>query len=224
MSDFEKSQRLIRTSTLTLVELLDEKESAPLYVINSSDLNRSQPRGDIYITVSNGGRDQIVKIPNTWIPIDLTAYAPRTIILGNPDFRQALQRRRITAIGNKTASDILMSVEAQEEQSLLNIRENFADPDAQNAAIDRAGLDNEAARRNAMRSLAAGSGMIEGVQPSVVGLVEREDISDRDLLTGLRNLSLNEKDLHYIMSRVNHGDKPRVVEHIRAQLQATNES
>ena len=217
---FRNSQETLRKGKISLTSLLDEKRSMPLYIINTSDLNNTQPRGELYITIRNGDRDQIIKIPNTWIPIDLSAYAAREAILNSPEFRQALQRGRMEAINSKVAEEVLATESAQEEKSLLSIKENYTDPDAQASAIERAGLDNPVAQSNAARQLATGQGTLEGVQPQVVGLVTREGITDRDMVTGLRNLgNMTEKDYHYVMSQINTNEMPRVAAFVRESLQ-----
>jgi hypothetical protein len=220
MSSFVANQRQLKASKLSITELLDEKDSAPLYAINTSDINGLQPRGDVYITVRNGDRDQMIKLYNTWIPIDLTAFAPRQTILNSPDFRQAMQRGRIQLVSNSVANDVLQSGEAADEERVLRIRENYSDPDAQAQQIQAAGLNNTVQAQNANRQLARGENLLVGVQPQVVGMMERESMTDRDVVTSLRTIAstLTERDLHYIMSRIDSSAMPRVAEFARSGL------
>lgn len=95
-----------------------ELETTSLYVINTSDCEGRYPRGDINFPIrDDSGQDSIaIKIPNTWIPIDLCSFAPKNNIIKNHYFRRLLASGRIGAITETEANKVLEDKEAYEEQ------------------------------------------------------------------------------------------------------------
>ena len=209
---------------ITLSEALKEPEHASLYAINTSQNSNAQQRGELWITVNTGHKDIIVNVPNTWIPIDLTSLISRKDILTNPDFRRFINLGIVTLISTEVAETILDHPESRNEVSLLRIKNmNSSDTD-RTAAIVREGLDNSVADSIHKRQLAAGKGFEEGVTPQVLTIAERPDISDSEMLTALNNIEdiITEKDLHYIIGKVDARDHPKVLTFARNGLESFN--
>ena len=195
--------------SLSITDLLARaNENQPLFILNTSDLRhileKPQPRGDLIIPLKSEGDEIIIKIPNTWIPIDVTTFAPRNAILNSPHFRRQLESGRIRAISAEAAKRIMQEPGAVEEARLHILN---------TSGIYSEGTLNDVARRTPEpvlsdsirnRVLAAGD-PTEKAQVPVVNLVNREGITTPEMLNGLRNIeeTLTREDLHYIISTVN---------------------
>jgi len=197
------------SESLNITALLSRaNENQPLYILNTSDLRhileKPQPRGDILIPLKSEGDEIVIKIPNTWIPIDVTTFAPRNAILNSPHFRRQLESGRIRAITAAAAEKIMKEPGATEEARLHILN---------TSGIYNEGTLTDNARRTPdpvlsdsikNRVLAAGDPM-EKAQVPVVNLVNRDGITSAEMLNGLRNIeeTLTRDDLHYIISTVN---------------------
>ena len=74
---------------VSLAELERSTESS-VYV-----LNNSVPRGIINFSINDGlGNAVTIKVPITWMPIDLTTQATKASVLSSPQFRRLLSGRQ----------------------------------------------------------------------------------------------------------------------------------
>ena len=98
-------------------------------------LNNAEPRGDILINVpKDRGRDQMIVVPPTWIPIDLTMQCKREDILDSPDFRRVLARQFIIAVDPDQAEEFF----AQNQTATVEL----------NRVLGRAGGNNTLAQNS----------------------------------------------------------------------------
>lgn len=102
-------------------------------------LNNTEPRGEILISVpKDKGRDQLIVVPPTWIPMDLTMQCRRDDILSSPDFRRGLARQFLIAVDPDSAERMLEENEtARVEFNRIMGRADGANTLAQNSNSDR---------------------------------------------------------------------------------------
>jgi hypothetical protein len=109
MSRTQQATALMRPLTVTEALKRDDLE---LYV-----MNRTKPAGNINLTIK--GEDdtmQSIVIPKTFVPIDMTMFAPRKNLLLNKHFRQLQQLGQIAiAHPEDAAAAIQASPKAQAE-------------------------------------------------------------------------------------------------------------
>ena len=122
---------------LTISQAEHDTKSSSVWALNSSGSGR--PKGIVNITITEGnGRAQIVKVPVTIIPVDLTTQATKSALLMSPDFRRLVAGRVLSLISEEDAMKLLDSDQARAEQRrLLDIdasHENDIQPDAPQAA------------------------------------------------------------------------------------------
>jgi len=95
-------------------------EFKPVWVLNKS---RGRNRGVILIGCpkvrGSGDADQI-RIPNTFLPTDMTTSVPRDQLLASSDFRQAVTKGLIELIDDSEAKAILSKPGASEELTKLS--------------------------------------------------------------------------------------------------------
>lgn len=93
------------------------KEGDPLYVINASDMERKQSRGEVHLPVRDGDEEQAIPIPNTWIPINLVEYTTLTALKASQQLRTLLRGKVLVAISAELAKELYSRPDAQEELS-----------------------------------------------------------------------------------------------------------
>lgn len=111
---------------LTLFEALRDKESSQLYVLNTSNkVNPDNKYTELLIDVTlSTGTSTLLVIPNTWIPVEVTATVPRENVLDSISFRRALSTKLICMITVEEAERIFAENEDDiiAEQRRLNNR------------------------------------------------------------------------------------------------------
>lgn len=173
-------------------------------------INNTQPRGELIITVNSANRSQVVTIPATWVPVDLSLQSRSSEIIGSPDFRRAVARNFIILLDGDAAEDY--------------INENNLAQTEIDRVLNRAGGQNFLAQNQNMSSnVGAGSRMKEileangshavpeagqktqdTVSGAVLQVVTRcnsdgeERLDEREGLGMLMGMNLSKADLKYI--------------------------
>jgi len=110
----------------------EKSDSSSVFVLNTSGA-KGTSKGIINLTIVEGnGRSTVVRIPVTFIPMDLTTQATKSAILMSPDFRRMVAQGIITVIEEADAVKMLSSDGAQEEQRrIMNIDQQHQIQDSQ---------------------------------------------------------------------------------------------
>lgn len=104
-------------------------------MLNHVDINNRRPSGQVLLTVAReNGHTSIITIPETWIPIDISAQAPINMILESTDFTRLVHSKILRVISEEAAEQILKMKEAQEEAAriafLPTVEEAMAEAEA----------------------------------------------------------------------------------------------
>ncbi len=168
-------------TTLTLSEL--ERDSGmSVFVVNKSD-----PKGNINFSVSDGmGGIMVVRVPVTWVPIDLTTQATKEAIIKSPHFRKLVSTGMLGIVSEAHALDILSKSDAQKEArrvSDISVDANLSAP----ASVPAEALQ---VQEEAL-------GNISGF---VMNLANNTDISEEDAMTQLRGQesTMTQADFQYL--------------------------
>jgi hypothetical protein len=105
---------------------LEANAAGAVYVLNTTEGNFE---GNVVINVprKNGNGSDLVKIPKTFIPVDIGLQVPRSQLLESGDFRKAVGNSLIKLVNPDYAVLLLASEEAKEEQARLVAEANKAD-------------------------------------------------------------------------------------------------
>lgn len=105
---------------LSLHELQEQSESSPVWVLNTSAASIQQA-ADVMLSIPNpnGNGTNLVVIPKTWLPVDVTKDIPRRFLVDSFEFRQALQKGHITLVTEKYAGKLLKDPDAKSETDRL---------------------------------------------------------------------------------------------------------
>lgn len=89
----------------------EREDSSSVWVVNMSN-----PKGNINFAVSDGmGGQVIIRIPVTWIPLDLTTQATKVTVLASPRFRSLLSQGMIKIVSEAYATSTMNQESAQKE-------------------------------------------------------------------------------------------------------------
>ncbi len=87
-----------------------------LFVVNTSDRNRSQPKGVIVFTVTEADKNTVtITLPKTFIPLDVTSWASMDSLRNSNEFRTLLRKGAIVAVDANEARKYLATDVAQKE-------------------------------------------------------------------------------------------------------------
>lgn len=95
----------LRKITVQAAEALFKKGESRLFVKNRTGTKGTdfEHSGNINFTISYDGQPVTVISPVTWLPFDLSIYAPADVILRNPNFRRVVSRGLIDLINPEDA-------------------------------------------------------------------------------------------------------------------------
>lgn len=187
--------------TYTINEATKNEKEISFYVINTSDnnqrINDKPVKAEISFPVrSANGQTTNVRIPSTWIPVDLSLQTTKEDLVKSPDVRRLINRGNLELIREEEALEILNKKEARMEMERLKKMDNV-NITVQNFAGQL--TDNE--RSNT--GLEPAEGNIDSIEVDslVIELFSREDINDQERYAQLINVKsrLNEKDWAYVI-------------------------
>lgn len=98
------------------------KSMEPIWVLNTADESLVGQAGEIIITIPQphgGGDPDLIRVPQSWLPKDLTTIVPRKRLLASSKFLAALNSNLIGIISNEDAARLLRQVGAKEEAARL---------------------------------------------------------------------------------------------------------
>lgn len=126
------------------------KALGAIWGINTSDQSALGVNGEVLLAIpkrNGNGQPDLLNVPQTWLPQELTRMIPRQRLLGSSEFRKAVNQKLIGLIDEETARRLLRQSGAVEEQARL---------DAQTKHVRNAGAPRTIADSNAMIERADG--------------------------------------------------------------------
>lgn len=103
------------------VESILKDESSSFFVLNYSDLpNKSgvstQEAAPIVMTVMVDGQARLIRIPYSWVPVDLGLQAPKRAIRDSVEFQRCLTSRAIVVLTQEEAEKIITADEVNSQE------------------------------------------------------------------------------------------------------------
>jgi hypothetical protein len=199
MSVKPQSKALMRPLTVTQA-LVERKDDLALYV-----MNRTKPAGNINLTVlGEDGTSQSIVIPKTFVPIDMTLFAPRDNLLKNKHFRQLCQLGEI-AIAHPDDAETAIQNSPKAKQEIQRVL-------TMNAGSDSAAMPEYLEMRTDVAAPVQQQAPIHNEEtysptPFVAGIVNRalnegEDMADLMDDISMRQDELSFEDMTYIANNV----------------------
>lgn len=226
----------------TTLEDLEQHDKGPVWVLNNT---RDSLEGKVVISVPkrNGNGYDIIRVPRSFAPFDLTQQAPRAQLIDSADFRKALNTRLIRLVTAEYAAVLLNTEEAKEEITRLRNEENKAKMALKKAGVvedttsgvgdddddeffEVAGEGKRAAEAKKKKKASATkadepeaeakvkSGPSMKVQAIVAG-ASRDELSETAIVAKLKNVAkLRRADLAFLART--YSDKPRIIRYLKA--------
>uniref|UniRef100_A0AB39CE64 Uncharacterized protein n=1 Tax=Pseudomonas phage HRDY3 TaxID=3236930 RepID=A0AB39CE64_9VIRU len=184
---------------LTVTEAL-KRDDVPLYV-----MNRTKPAGNINLTVKGDDETlQSIVIPKTFVPIDMTLFAPRKNLLLNKHFRQLCQLGEI-AIAHPDDAEAAIQASPKAKQEIQRVLQ-------MNASDKESNVPEMLEMRTDIAPPVSPQAPVQNEEsynptPFVAGIVNRalnegEDMADLMDDISMRRDELNFDDLNYIANNV----------------------
>jgi len=211
-----------------LQRILSADPNTPIFVMNRSDRNQKRPRGQVHISINDNGEVSMLKIPKTFVPIEITTLFPASTIMRSQNFLRTVAEGKVTLHDPNESLEYLSNSEAQREiDRLRNIDDKYNEEmDAEMAKIstevkpkDASGdvsvevaTDDEAPRKKSARETSRivskdqvrGESEAIGVLWRVYNVVNDRDITADRMLNALRNITGEKfriKDFDYIKEK-----------------------
>ena len=119
---------------------VEKSDRGPVYVLNNL---KGRHKGQLLLSIPkrNGNGSTLVRVPDTFVPIDLTAQVPRTDLLESSEFRSSASemKRHIRILNPEYAEALLATSDARAEQTRI-----MNEAEAARAAVQSATLGEDA--------------------------------------------------------------------------------
>lgn len=178
------------------IDEIRREETSDLYVLNNAQANPALRDGLIIFNVAIDVNDRrIVRVPNTWVPINIGHQIPKDLIMRSPDFLDAVMRRVIILIKTTDAEQIFED-DAEARAEWDKISQDLS---------GRFTGDIDGMQMPPGTVIADVEGAIDpDINTQLAEAVSREDIAEQDLMSIVRNLTergnLKRKDYEFILA------------------------
>ncbi len=111
----------MKTVTIAELEKKGSKATDPIWALNTAAESEIEAAAEILLTIPkrNGSGNDPLRIPQTWLPQELTKSIPRAQLLVSTEFRQAVNSKLITLIPDTEAKRILGQEGSEDEANRL---------------------------------------------------------------------------------------------------------
>jgi hypothetical protein len=228
-----KSEKVLVNSkvkkSMTIAEL-EKSDRGPVYVLNAT--SQLETSGQILITIpkKNGNGSDLLKVPKTFIPIDLAAQISRSQILESSEFRKAVLGGMLKLVTQEYAELLLESDQGREEQRRLDNERNRTKTILANAGVtedrddssdddyvDRESVGREA-KAKAVKAAGKGDVKVSVKLQTLVNSAAEEELNQKQIVNRLLNYGkLQKVDIIYLGKQ--YKDKPIIMKHLRGVLE-----
>lgn len=219
---------------ISITEVENQPSSFPIFALNSSAESTIGQPGQILLSIpkQNGTKSDPLRIPQTWLPVELTKQIPRAQLISSAEFRQAIENRLITLISPVDAKKLEQQEGANGERARVSATQShlrvasaarsISDSGAEISRVD-GNTDNNTedldAGINVAQKAAAGvENTADGLTPSFQMWADRLTMQpDTEALNSMRvKGTFNRKELRYLLANLT--SHPTTQKRIKATL------
>lgn len=187
----------------TTLEDLEKVNIGPVWVLNNSQSSGEPGRVLLSIPKASGNGQDLVRVPKSFIPFDITRQVPRAQLLASSEFRGAVSRKHLRLLSPAYAQAILNTDDGKEEQRRIDNlmsqaqaaeramgvveEDDTFDPNAM-AEVDKAASEHFEAVQSKSAATSAKTAAV-GVT-TIAGNAVNESWTDTALKNALRNYGL----------------------------------
>jgi len=209
------NDQAMRPSEVTRLDFheLEKASIGPVWVFNNT---KGTKRSDIMFSSArpNGTGTDTVKIPVTFLPIDLTTQVPREQLMTGAEFRRAVSGGLLKVVSDTDARGYMRSLD---RESISEEKRRLRDLDATSAIQSQSTSMGHSAAEAVVRN----SLDVDGVSPAVVSLMASvgEDSHQSQLNNTLRSMaeSLTDTDWDHIMSEARRNKLKKTLQYAKKE-------
>jgi hypothetical protein len=202
------------------LESVRSEPGTNLWVFNSTPSlkgeRQKQKNSVIHLLVTMGNEKTLVRIPTTWVPVNIGLQAPKKALFESPDFLKAINNGYIKPITNKEAMEFYKdNEEAAAEYDMANSKMSRTAPDRDTAE------DKEVAKPSGfVQDLNAGEIEETDLNPKIIQAVAKiksGEIKEVEFSSILRNSQhdLTDEDMEYVMANVSEPNIHKLINKIK---------
>lgn len=232
--------RAYQELSISDLEVQGEKSSIAIYAINSSAESTVGQSGEVMIAIpkiNGSGKVDSLRIPQTWLPVELTLQISSKQLLAATEFRQALQAKLIILISKEDAAKMNNQSGAKLERERIAAAQNHVRTSGAARTISEAttitrtdgGSDDEDDETNnenseklsvAKQAQAGVENVEDGITPSFEMWSNRLVLdSDEAVINTMRSKARFSKlELKFLLKALNSSDHPKAVARIKKTL------
>ncbi len=217
---------------------LEQSQYGSVWIINSAMQSEYEFEGELLINIPTAqGKPDLMKVPQSWLPYEVTAQFPKSRILESSEFRSSLGKGVITLISEEQAAQLGKIDGAKEERQRLRALAQHVRQSGATRSISDANVTitnpNELTRSNGVpvetygpqatsssEIKASGGQQVDanGLKPNFVTFFARvQNMDDLAALNAYRNKgSLSRRELRWM--RDNLRAHPKTVKAIKSRL------
>jgi len=175
---------------------LETSKSGRVFVYNKTD-----PIGTVCMTIVSGeGVSVALRIPKTWVPVEISEQVDKQGLLKSHSFRQAVFNGTLDLVPVDDALEVLESKEGRSEYNSMRERMRIIASGATQATSSN---EVEDAQEEAQR-----------LSPQVIEIMENDTLTDESRYNSLRTIEaqLSVDDCKYIARKASHANLRKYVE------------
>ena len=186
------AKQIAAIPSLTLSQL-EKSEHASVWVFNlsgSAEL-KDFKRGIINISVNDGiGNTISLRVPITWVPVDLTTQVTKTALVMNPQFRRLASAGILKIISEDSALEIVGTPEGRRETIKVHAAEKYSG-DLADSGIN---VENEVVSTSNINAI-------------VISVINRDDLDEDACISVLEGheMTMNTNDFEYLAKNSKYG-------------------
>ncbi len=199
------------------IEQLEEVEKGPVFVINATS---GELGGNLLFSVPklNGNGHDLIRVPKTFIPIDLSMQVSRQQLIASSEFRSTVNKGLIKIASREYANMLLQSEDGRAEQLRIQNEMKAARMVVENAVVQEDSEDDyievKAAEKEAKKASDADTNTVSIKLKTLVNNAKHEEWAQTKVTTSLRNYGeLSRKDVSYLSKQFK--DSPRIRKYLQ---------
>lgn len=195
----------MKVTPLSIVDI-EKKGQGPIYVINNTGNADNTESGILFIAIprlSGNGSPISLRIPRTWLPIDITKQIAFSQLVPTHEFRVAINNKWIIPVSNEYANYLLSKEGAREEQERLDEEDRraaYAGPSRIVSGSDSEVVDVNNSKKDQNMFIENGNGYTPQFISKVNRWVAMEDIAVMNEIRGSGKFT--RKQLKYIVDHL----------------------
>lgn len=212
----------VKVKKFMTIEQLEETDKGAVYVINATS---GELGGNLLFSVPklNGNGQDLIRVPKTFIPIDLSMQVSRKQLLDSSEFRTTVHKGLIKISSPQYAKALLESEDGKAEQQRIQNEMRAARMVVENAVVQDTSEDDyievKQVEKEAKASAEKDTKTVSIKLQTLCANAKHEEWTQIKITTALRNYGdLSKKDISFVSKQFK--DSPRIRKYLQEVAKA----